>query len=73
MNMKRYFLVFYMFSGKDRGCWGKGIYPFITNGGYLNMKRTNKMILSENDTWKEVCIQNIIELSKSDYEDWIEE
>lgn len=72
MSKKRYFIVAYN-HGNGR-VHGSGGISFVTDGCYLNRSKTIELIKSTlRHVDEEVVIQNIIELSESDYNDWINE
>lgn len=67
---KRYFIVSYIGSiGLERTI---GQIGFITTGYYLNRKLTKNLISKKIENINNIVIINIIELSKSDYKDWVE-
>lgn len=72
MSKKRHFIVSY--NHGNGSVYGSGQTNFTTDGCYLNQKKTIEQIKSTlryEDAV--VAIQNIIELSESDYNDWIAE
>lgn len=67
----RYFIVMYV-SNCSKG-HVKGQTSFKTDGGYLNKSKSTEMLKGKGfKDENQYVITNIIELSKSDYEDWIE-
>lgn len=72
MNKKRYFIVSYNHGNVNGVIHGSGQMNFATDGCYLNQQKTIEQIkptLHYGDAV--IVIQNIIELSESDYNDWI--
>lgn len=71
MSKKRYFIVSYNYSN-DR-VYGSGKINILTDGCYLNESKTIEQIKSTLTYEASVVIINVIELSKSDYNDWVNE
>ncbi|MCD7923675.1 MAG: hypothetical protein LUI85_02835 [Bacteroides sp.] len=72
MSKKRYFIVSY--NHGNGSVHGSGQTSFTTDGCYLNQQKTIELIkptIRYEDAV--IAIQNIIELSESDYNDWIAE
>lgn len=70
MSKKRYFIVSYNLSNGK--VYGFGQINIVTDGCYPSMQTTNEQIKS-NLKYEDVgiVILNVIELSESDYNDWI--
>ena len=65
----RYFIVMYVAKSNTGHIINQG--HFETNGHYLSLKGTIDFIRKgSQDAVTNIAITNIIELSKSDYEDW---
>jgi len=67
MEKERYFLVVYV-ATSAKG-FMRGQIDITTNGYYLNQEGTKKRIKDKNDV-EDIVIINIIEFTKSDFEDW---
>ncbi len=72
----RYFFVYYVanYTEGNKEITGTGMTNFTVNGGhFLNRNECVKYLEQWNKQMHEVIIANVIEISKSDYEDWISE
>jgi hypothetical protein len=65
--VKRYFIVRYVGSPL-----GYGDSTYITDGKFLNRKKTMDDILKRHPLYKEIIILNIQELTEQDFSDWTE-
>lgn len=62
--MMRYFIVFYATTVNSYG-----VYPVITEGTFVNQKEVMNQIYKVGGFY--VYLTNIIELSETDYKDWV--
>ena len=67
-NKTRYFFVSYSFTG-NRGT-GVGCVTWVCKNSYINRDEFSKEIKEKDDSIEQMVITNIVELSKSDYEDF---
>lgn len=74
--MKRNFVIFYICSRSDSSGWTVGWCTFVNDqGGYVNKKEVENFVKSwkGNENIKDVVITNVLELSESDFKDFIKE
>lgn len=74
--MKRNFIIFYTCSRNDNNGYTVGWCTFVSeNGRYVNKKEIENFVKSwkGNENVKDVVITNILELSESDFQDFIKE
>lgn len=67
-QIKRCFIVFYR--ANKGNSLVTGYINFITDGCFLNRKKTIEQISESSDGLTQIVITNIIEISESDYNDW---
>lgn len=71
-NTNRFFIVMYVANHTYKGrCTGETTFT-VSESGYINREMLVEQIIENNKTLKEVVITNIIELSETDYNRWIE-
>ena len=74
--MKRYFVIFYTCSRTDTNGYTIGWCTFVSQDGrYVNKKEIENFVKSwkGNENIKDIVITNILELSESDFQDFIKE
>lgn len=71
IDMKRYFIIFYIAHTEDGNNTGWANY--ITHDAYLNRYEVEKEIIKKYINFTKILFTNIIELNKSDYNDWTQE
>ena len=74
--MRRNFVVFYTCSRTNSNGWTVGWCTFISeDGSYINKKEVENFVKSwnGNENVKDVIITNVLELSESDFRDFIKE
>ena len=74
--MKRNFVIFYTCSRNDSNGWTIDWCSYVSeNGRYVNKKEIENFVKlwKGNENVKDVVITNILELSESDFQDFIKE
>lgn len=69
-NKKRYFIVMFIAGTRGNVTWG--LTGWVTGGSYINAHCFIKYQMDALNC-DDVSIRNIIELSESDYNDWVQE